>query len=251
MKVSIITVCFNSEKTIEDAIRSVVEQTHPDIEYIIIDGKSTDATLSVIEKYRNRISKIVSEKDEGIYFALNKGIALATGDVVGMLHSDDFYPNKDVVSRVVSEFERTNSDSVYGDLHYVSREDPQKVFRHWVSSPFDRTQFLKGWMPPHPTFFVKRKYYSQFGAFNTLFSFAADYELMLRFLYKHKLSSSYIPEVLVKMRTGGISNVSLKNRLHANREDRLAWKVNGLKAGKLTLLLKPLSKLRQFLRKYA
>ena len=249
MKVSVITVCRNSETSIEEAICSVMEQTHPDIEHIVIDGKSTDGTLAIIEKHRDRISKFVSEKDEGIYFALNKGIALATGDVVGILHSDDFYAHKNVISRVVEEFEKTKTDTVYGNLQYVSKADPQKVFRHWVSSSFEPKRFLNGWMPPHPTFFLKRKYYTQFGSFNTSFSISADYELMLRFLYKHQLSASYIPEVFVKMRTGGVSNVWLTNRLKANREDRLAWKVNGLKAGNLTLLLKPLSKLRQFLKK--
>ncbi|MBI4945708.1 MAG: glycosyltransferase [Bacteroidetes bacterium] len=246
MKISIITVCFNSADTIETTLQSVLNQDYGDIEYILVDGKSSDNTLSIIEKYKSRIAKIISEKDDGIYFAINKGISTATGDVVGILHADDFYADEKIISRVVKELSEKKTDSIYGDLQYVSRENPQKIIRNWRSGAYYPKLFLKGWMPPHPTFFVKRKCYEQFGAFNTLFSFSADYELMLRFLYKHKISTSYIPEVLVKMRTGGKSNVTFKNRIKANREDRLTWKINGLKPGKLTTILKPLSKLKQF-----
>ncbi len=249
MKVSIITVCYNSEATLEATIRSVIDQDHPDIEYIVVDGNSTDGSAAIIEKHRSTIAKLISEKDEGMYFAVNKGIAQATGEIVGMLNSDDFYANNQVISNVVGEFQSKKTDTVYGDLEYVSRDNTEKIIRHWRSTPFDPKLFLKGWMPPHPTFFVKRKCYEQFGNFNTSFSISADYELMLRFLYKHRISASYIPQVLVKMRTGGISNVSLSSRIKANREDRRAWKINGLKAGNLTLLLKPLSKLRQYFKK--
>lgn len=246
MRVSIITVCYNSGATLEATLRSVLDQDHPDIEFIVVDGASTDNTPVIIEKYKDKISKYISKKDEGMYFAANKGIALATGEVVGMLNSDDVYANPRIISRIVKEFQQKKTDSIYGDLQYVSRDQREKVIRHWRSQPYDPPLFLKGWMPPHPTFFVKRKCYADFGKFNTSFAISADYELMLRFLYKHRITSSYIPEVLVKMRTGGISNVTLKSRLIANREDRKAWKINGLKAGNLTLLLKPLSKLRQF-----
>lgn len=249
MKVSIITVCYNSEATLEATIRSVVEQDYAGIEYIVVDGGSTDGTSAIISKYRGKIAKLVSEKDEGMYFAINKGIAIATGEIVGILNSDDFYADKHVISRVVEEFASKKADSVYGDLQYVSRDDTSKIFRQWKSGAYDRKRFLKGWMPPHPAFFVRRMGYEEFGVFNTRLNFAADYELMLRFLYKHKLSASYIPRVLVKMRIGGMSNVTLGNRIKANREDRLAWKINGLKAGNFTLLLKPLSKLQQFLKK--
>jgi glycosyltransferase len=148
----------------------------------------------------------------------------------------------------MKEFQTKETCSVYGDLQYVSRANPRKIIRHWKSKPYHRDLFLKGWMPPHPAFFVKKKCYEQYGTFNTSFTISADYELMLRFLFKHGISSSYMPEVLVRMRMGGISNLSLKNRLRANREDRNAWKVNGVHPGSLTLILKPLSKLRQFLR---
>ena len=249
MKVSIITVCYNAASTIESAIQSVLGQDYKDIEYIIVDGKSTDGTSSIIKKYNDRISKFISEKDQGMYFALNKGIKLATGDIIGILHADDFYSNEKIIFRIVKEFESKNTDSIYGDLQYVSRNNTQKIIRNWKSKSYNSTLFLKGWMPPHPAFFVKRECYEQFGSFNTSFSISADYELMLRFLYKHKISSSYIQDVLVKMRTGGISNVTIKSRIVANREDRLAWKINGMKPSQLTLLRKPFSKLRQFFNK--
>lgn len=248
MKISIITVCYNSEATIADTLRSVTSQDHPELEYIVIDGGSTDGTLQIIEQYRSRITRVLSEKDEGIYFALNKGIALATGEVCGILHSDDFYPSPAILSRVCKTFATANTQSVYGDLQYVSRNDSEKVQRYWRSGEYTDGLFLKGWMPPHPAFFIKTDCYRQYGAFNTTLRSAADYELMLRMLHKHKISTTYLPEVLVKMRTGGKSNVSLLNRIKANKEDRLAWKLNGLKPGPFTLFMKPLSKVSQFLK---
>lgn len=247
MKVSIITVCYNAESTIEFALQSVLNQHYKDIEYIVIDGASSDMTLSIIKKYEGKIAKIVSEKDNGMYYALNKGIELATGDVVGLLHADDFYASNKIISRIVTEFQSKNIDAVYGDLQYVFKEDINKVFRNWNSNPYNPSLFLKGWMPPHPTFFVKRECYKDFGKFNTTFSISADYELMLRFLYKHNIKATYIPEVIVKMRVGGVSNISIQNRIKANMEDRRAWKINGLKPNVLTLFLKPLSKLRQYI----
>lgn len=247
MKVSIITVCYNAESTIEFALQSVLNQDYKDIEYIVIDGASSDNTPSIIKKYEGKIAKIVSEKDNGMYYALNKGIELATGDVVGLLHADDFYASNKIISRIVTEFQSKNIDAVYGDLQYVFKEDINKVFRNWNSNPYNPSLFLKGWMPPHPTFFVKRECYKDFGKFNTTFSISADYELMLRFLYKHNIKATYIPEVIVKMRVGGVSNISIQNRIKANMEDRRAWKINGLKPNVLTLFLKPLSKLRQYI----
>jgi glycosyltransferase len=246
MKVSIITTTYNSAETVEATIRSVLSQDHKDIEYIIIDGGSSDSTLSIVEKYKDRIAKVVSEKDEGIYYALNKGISLATGDVVGLLHSDDFYVNEKVISKVAAAFAK-GVDSTYADLQYVSRENGEKIIRHWKSGSYRDGIFLAGWMPPHPTFFLKRECYEKYGSFNTVLRSAADYELMLRMLHKNKISTAYIPEVLVKMRVGGKSNASLINRIKANKEDRLAWKLNNLEPGILTLTFKPLSKIRQYL----
>lgn len=248
MKISIITVCLNSEATIESAIRSVIQQEYTDIEYIVIDGKSTDKTMDIIEKYKDKIFKIISEKDEGMYFAINKGIKLATGEVIGILNSDDFFSNNTVISKIVQTFLLKKTDAVYGDLQYVSRDDEAKIIRNWRSKPYNSGLFLRGWMPPHPTFFLKRYCYEKYGLYNNLFSISADYELMLRMLCKNKISSHYIPEVLVKMRTGGISNVTWTNRLNANREDRMAWRINELKPGFFTFLAKPLSKLTQFFR---
>ncbi|MFI5150099.1 MAG: glycosyltransferase family 2 protein [Bacteroidia bacterium] len=247
MKISIITVCFNSESTIEHAVRSVLSQEKIDLEYIVIDGGSTDQTLPILEKYKSSILHLVSEKDEGIYHALNKGIALAAGEVIGILHSDDFYTSTRALYLVMEKFEKEGPDAVYGDLQYVNKENPDRIFRNWISGPYTEGLFLKGWMPPHPVFFARRDCYIKYGSFNTTFSSSADYELMLRFIHKNKIRLSYIPQVLVKMRVGGKSNETILNRIKANREDRRAWKVNGIKPGLLTLTMKPLSKLLQFI----
>ncbi len=247
LKISIITVCYNSADTIEKTIQSVIEQDYKEIEYIIVDGKSTDETLAIIEKYKDRIKKIISEKDEGIYFAINKGIALASGEVIAILHADDFYANSKVISSIVKAFEAKEVDTVYGDLQYVNRADTSKLIRNWKSGEYKEGCFIKGWMPPHPSFFVRSYCYDRYGTFNTSLKSAADYEMMLRLIEKQKCSIAYIPEVLVKMRVGGKSNVSLLNRLRANREDKKAWLINGLKPGMFTFILKPLSKAGQFL----
>ncbi len=247
LKVSIITVCYNSAQTIENTIQSVISQDYSNVEYIIVDGNSTDDTLNIINKYKTRIAKLLSEKDEGIYYAINKGIALSTGDIIAILHADDFYTNEQIISSVVKQFEKECIDTVYGDLQYVDRFDTSKVIRNWKAGEYKRGSFLKGWMPPHPSFFVRNYCYSKFGIFNTLLKSAADYELMLRFLEKNNCTTSYLPQVLVKMRVGGKSNVSLFNRFIANREDKKAWLINDLKPGLFTFILKPLSKLGQFL----
>lgn len=250
MKVSLITVSFNSAETIEDCIRSVLSQDYPDIEYIIIDGASKDGTIELIEKFRDRIAQLVSEPDKGIYHAMNKGIDLCTGEIVGVINSDDMYADEKVISDVVRTMQESKTDSCYGDLVYVDPLDTSRVVRRWNSGGFDKKKFLKGWMPPHPTFFLRRHCYEKFGKFNLSFKTSADYELMLRMLYKEGLSTAYLNRVMVHMRTGGQSNLSLKNRIKANREDRLAWKVNDLKPGFFTTIRKPLSKLTQFLKRH-
>lgn len=247
MKVSIITACYNNADTIEDTLLSVVGQDYQDIEYIIVDGSSTDATLSIVERFRDKIAYVETGRDGGIYFALNKGLSFATGDLIAFLHADDVYAHPQVISRVVKQLQQTNADSLYGDLNYVNRHDLKQVVRRWESGDYFRENFKKGWMPPHPAFFLKRQCYTQFGGFNTSLRSAADYELMLRMLYRYRVSTIYLSEVLVLMRTGGTSNASLRNRIRANREDRRAWKINGLKPGMFTLIRKPLSKLKQFL----
>jgi glycosyltransferase involved in cell wall biosynthesis len=246
MKVSVITVTFNSAETVEDTIKSVVNQDYKDIEYIIIDGLSKDNTLEIVNKYQASIAKVISEKDHGIYDAISKGIKNATGDIVVALNSDDMYAANDVISKVVELFKSSHADAVYGDLNYVDRFITSKVIRKWKSGTYKKGHFLKGWMPPHPTFFVRNYCYQKYGSFNLSLKSAADYELMLRFIHKHEIKVAYLPKLIVNMRAGGQSNVSFKNRFKANREDRKAWEINGLKPGFLTLLRKPLSKIKQY-----
>ena len=246
MKITIITITYNSAATIEQTINSVLNQDYKNIEYIIVDGGSTDNTLKVIEKYKTRISKFISEKDNGLYDALNKGLALATGDFIGILHSDDFYIDNTILEKYVNTFIKNNSDAVYSDLFYVNKDDTNKVIRKWKSGNHKPNSFLHGWMPPHPTFFVKRSLYEKYGKFNLDFKHSADYELMLRFIHKHKIKLTYLKEFTIKMRVGGQSNASVQNRLNANLEDRKAWKVNGLKPRFYTSYLKPFRKILQF-----
>jgi len=246
VKISVITVCFNAAETIGDTIQSIRSQSHPNIEYIVVDGGSTDETLAIIAQNQDAISLLLTGPDNGMYDAANKGINAASGTIVGMLNADDFYADKDVLRDVANALVEGN-DAVYGNLHYVDRERPQIVRRNWVSGSYERKNFLSGWMPPHPTFFIRKTAYERFGTFRSDFKSAADYELMLRMLYKHSLKPSYIDRVLVKMRVGGKSNVSVANRIRANREDRKAWKINELKPAWYTLYLKPLSKLGQYL----
>lgn len=246
MKITVITIAYNAADTIEETILSVINQDYHNLEYIIVDGASKDKTLEIVQKYESHISKIVSEPDAGVYDAMNKGVDLATGDLIAILNADDTYAHPRVLSLVVEALETSGADSCYGDLIYVDRTNPDKTTRTWISGPYKKESFLKGWMPPHPSFFAKRNLYLDYGVFNTLLKTSADYELMLRFLFRHNSTTVYLNEVLVKMKVGGQSNASLKNRLKANREDRLSWKINGLKPGNLTLIKKPLRKIMQF-----
>lgn len=247
MKVSIITVCYNSAKTIEDTIKSVLNQSYDNIEYIIIDGQSKDNTMEIVNNYSGMISKVVSEKDKGMYDACNKGIAMATGDVIGILNSDDVFANKHIVQMVVDKMKKENTDALYGDLKYVSPDNLFKTHRYWKSGSYKRNKFIFGWMPPHPTFFIKKEAYQQFGGFNLNLKSAADYELMLRMLFKNKLKASYLPTVMVLMRDGGMSNATINSRLRGNTEDKMAWKLNGLQAMFFTMILKPIRKIPQFI----
>ena len=245
MKISIITASYNSAGTIKDTLDSVRDQCNVDVEHLIIDGVSTDETLSICVDYPH-IAEVSSKKDKGIYDAMNRGIDICTGDIVGILNSDDFYVDAHVLEDVVKAFENTDIDAIYGDLVFVREDDTQSVIRVWRSGEQDARKWLNGWMPPHPTFFVRRELYDKFGRFNLALRSAADYELMLRFIYKEGVKVGYIPRVLVKMREGGQSTASLRNRLLANREDSMAWEINGLKKSALTTILKPLRKINQF-----
>jgi glycosyltransferase len=245
MKLSIITAVLNANPFLEECIRSIASQTHGEIEHVVIDGGSTDGTIDIIRAHESSIARWVSRRDDGMYDALNAGIGMATGDVIGFLHADDLYAHDRVLEEVASAMAETGTDSCYGDLVYVDRRDAGRVVRHWKSGPFKRGKFKQGWMPPHPTFFVKRDVYVRHGAFDTSFRIAADYELMLRFLERHAISTVYLPEVLITMRTGGLSNRSLRNILVKTREDFMAWKANHLKVGPLTIPLKNITKIPQ------
>jgi glycosyltransferase len=244
---SIVTVTYNAAETLRTCLDSVAGQ-HLDVEHLIVDGASTDGTLAILEQAQaaGRI-RYISEPDNGIYDAMNKGLRLATGDVIGILNADDFYASPEVLTEVLEVFADKSLDSCYGDLVYVDRDEISKVKRYWRAGAFRREAFRHGWMPPHPTFFVRRRVYEQHGLFWLDLGSAADYELMLRLLFRHRISTQYIPRLLIKMRVGGESNVSLKNRLRANRMDRRAWEVNGLQPRFWTLWAKPLRKVGQFL----
>ncbi|HBB18700.1 MAG TPA: glycosyl transferase [Syntrophus sp. (in: bacteria)] len=248
MKISIITATWNSSATIENAILSVASQGYPDLEHIIVDGNSSDATLPIVFRYENLIDKLISEPDHGIYDAMNKGISLSTGEVIGILNSDDFYANPHVLEKVSRVFEDKSVDTSYGDLIYVDPTNVNRITRYWKASAHHPRSFYQGWMPPHPTFFVRRSIYEKYGYFNVALGTAADYELTLRLLLKHKVSTTYIPEVLVHMRAGGASNASLKSRLATIQMANLSWQVNDLKPWPWTLTFRLLSKIVQYTR---
>lgn len=245
MKISVITVTFNSALTVLDTIKSLNSQDYPDIEHVVIDGASTDGTLGIVKQYGDRVKMLVSEKDQGIYDALNKGIAIATGDVVGFLHSDDVFADDRVLSRIAEKFSKEAADAVYGDLNYVSKTDTTKIIRRWVSGNFKRSKFRNGWMPPHPTLYMKRKHYLSLGCFDLKFSISADYESMLRYFWKNKLSAVYLPKVLINMRVGGESNRSFPNICKKTKEDGQAMIKNGISPFR-GLVFKNLSKIKQF-----
>lgn len=246
MKISVITATFNSSNTILDCIGSINIQTYPDIEHIIIDGASKDNTIELIDTHQLRVKMMVSEPDKGIYDAMNKGIANATGDVVGLLNSDDFYFDKFALENVMNIFKTTQADCVYADLFYVDRINTNKVVRHWKTGEFRPGAFRSGWHPAHPSFFLKRDVYNKFGGFDLTFLLAADFELMLRMLEKHRISSVYLPVPLVKMRLGGETNKSLSNIYYQNLECIRAFKKNELKAGIFYPVYRLIPKLKQF-----
>ena len=245
-KISIITVAFNSVKTIQDTIESILLQDYKNIEYIIIDAGSSDGTVDIIKSFGDKITYFISESDHGIYDGMNKGIKAASGDLIGILNSDDFYPNNFILSNVAKTFVNHQCDAVYGDLVYVQEFDKNKIVRYWQAGEYSALKLKRGWMLPHPTFFVRKSIYEKYGMYDTKLKRAADYEMILKLLYKHNISVKYIPMILVKMRMGGASNSSLINRIRANKEDGLAWTKNQLNKPMFIRIKKPLQKVRQF-----
>jgi glycosyltransferase len=249
MKISLITVSHNSASTIRDTFDSILNQTYPHIEYMVVDGASIDNTLDIIKEYELKFNgrmKWISEPDTGIYHAMNKGIEKATGDVIGILNSDDIYFDDKVIEDIMHCFASQKCDAVYGDLIYVDTKNTTKIKRYWKSGHYKPRSFKFGWMPPHPSFFVKKEIYNTYGLFRTDFKSASDYEFMLRVICKAHITLAYIPKVFVVMRTGGTSNASLGNHYKGNKEDRRAWKVNQLSPYFFTFILKPIRKIPQF-----
>lgn len=228
MKITVITVTYNSAATVVDTLQSVAAQSHPDIEHLVIDGGSTDGTLALVQSHGPHVARVVSERDRGIYDAMNKGLALATGEVVCFLNSDDFYPSTTVLESVCKSLTEETVDAVYGDLCYVKQDNVKLIVRFWRSSPFKPGLFSQGWCPPHPALFVRRAVYQRFGGFDLRFPIAADMELMARLLEVHRVRSTYINKVLVHMRMGGTTNRSLRNIVQQNREIWGALKLHRL-----------------------
>lgn len=245
VKISVITATWNCEATVVDCLNSVAEQTWPLREHVVIDGASSDNTVAILDRYRSQLAVLVSEKDAGIYDALNKGIARSTGDVIGFLHADDLFAHRDVLSHVALAFSDPAVGAVYGDLQYVRQGDVNHVVRNWQSMPFNRRNLPRGWMPPHPTLYVRREWYAQIGNFDTKYRISADYFSVLQLFSHPNLNPAYLPEVMIKMRLGGASNRSLSNIIQKSQEDLNALHRSGV--GSIgALAFKNLSKLRQF-----
>ncbi|MEO6898229.1 MAG: glycosyltransferase family 2 protein [Caldimonas sp.] len=248
MKISVVTATWNSAATVADTLASINAQTHPDVEQIIVDGGSTDATLDIVEAKGQRVAAVLSERDEGIYDAMNKGLKLARGEVVGLLNSDDFLASPDVLAKIAEAFADPSVDAVYGDLCYVRQNMPSQIVRYWHSGPFRSGSFARGWAPPHPTLYVRRELFDRVGGFDLAYSLAADFELMVRLFEVHRVRVRYLPMVMVRMRMGGASNKSLRNIVHQNREIWRALHHHGLAGPMLGWFVhKALLRGRQFL----
>jgi len=245
LKISLITVVYNAENTIKRCIESVIEQNHPNIEYIIIDGGSTDGTLQIIDNYKSQINFFLSEKDKGIYDAMNKGIKFATGDIVGTLNSDDVFAYKEVLSCVAEAFDKQNTDIIYGDLDYVNPKG--SIVRKWYAGKYIDNLFNWGWMPPHPTFYCKRGLFESLGPFDLQYGTAADYELMSRFIHFNKVKVYYLHKTMVKMNVGGVSNMTYRNRYDAWQNDYKAMRKNGVLFPLIAIIMKPLRKIIQYI----
>lgn len=248
MLVTVITVSYNSASTIKNTLQSVASQTYPFIEHIIIDNNSTDGTISIAKQFSN-IKKIISEPDNGIYDAMNKGIKISSGEVISILNSDDVFENNNVVEDVVNAFNSSDVLIVYGNLSYVSKINNQKIVRKWKSSAYKPNAFLYGWHPPHPTLFIKKKVYDEYGLFDTTLSISADFELMLRFIERFRIKTLYLNKFFVRMQLGGASNTSIKNIFTGNINIKKAFKKNHISYKIYYPLLRLVPKLLQFIKK--
>lgn len=247
MKISIITVSYNSQATIANTLQSVASQTHPDIEHIVIDGASRDGTMSVVDRFRSGLAHVASEPDRGLYDAMNKGLSAATGEVVGFLNSDDFYRNERVLERVAQTFAAQGIEAVFGDAEFIDPDDNDKVVRRYSSRWFRPDRIRWGWMPAHPALFFRRAVYQRYGRFRTDFRIAGDFEFIARVFARNELEYRYIPEVLVTMRTGGISTSGLSGTILLNREVVRACRINGIRANYFTIGSKYALKLLEFI----
>jgi glycosyltransferase involved in cell wall biosynthesis len=245
MRVSVITVTYNSAGTLKDTIESVQRQSHRDVEHVLVDGSSVDQTVSVIRSY-SHITNWRSEPDRGLYDAINKGILMSSGEIIGILNSDDFFPNESVLSRIASEFENPDVDAVIGDIAFVRPDNLKRIVRHYSARNFHAEKFVDGFMPPHPSFYVRKEYYEKLGLYKLDYKIAADYELLIRFLKTNKLRYKYIPEIMVYMRTGGVSNQSVKSRYILNEEIIKACAENGINTNMLRLSLKYFNKIFEY-----
>lgn len=246
MKISIVTAVYNAVGTIEENVLSVAEQAHVDREHIVIDGGSTDGTMEVIMRHRDKLSHIVSEPDHGVYHAMNKGLALASGDVVAFLNADDIYVSERVLSRVAGILADTSVDACYADLYFVAQNDPSRVVRRLYSRPYREGLFRWGWMPPHPTLFVRKELLDELGGFDQQFKLQSDFDLAIRLFHAHRIKSVYVHETWVRMRMGGISNRSWRHVLRGNREAKMACSKNGIRSAPFFVIRKIASRIPQF-----
>lgn len=247
MKVTLITVVFNCQDFIEQCILSVIGQDYPHLEYIVIDGLSSDNTKDIINKYAGHIDYYLSEPDDGMYDALNKGIAAATGDLIGILNSDDYLVDRNIISQLVQLLISKDADAVYGNLNYVKRTDKDVIKRKWRSNPLNRKDFERGWMPAHPTLFIRKYFFQTYGGYALNLGTAADYELILRMFYKYQLNAVFLDKLVVHMRTGGMSNRNYKSLIRAALNDYRAMVCNDIPLPMLALMFKKVRKLKQFI----
>ncbi|MCE1199799.1 MAG: glycosyltransferase [Marinilabiliales bacterium] len=246
MKISVITPTLNSAETVADCILSVRNQHYPDKEHLLIDGGSTDETLALLKQFSSEVSLYCFESDQGPYHAMNRGIQRADGEIIAILNSDDLYNGADVLERVAKCFEDQTVDCVYGDLYYVNRNDTSRVVRHWKTGPYYELAFTDGWHPAHPSFFLRKSVYDQYGRYDLQFKIAADFELEFRMLAIHRIKAQYLPIPLVRMRLGGLSNRSLSGILRQNRECLRAFKVNGISISWTYAIKRLVKKIRQY-----